>query len=97
MTTIDGDKKNIDGEVFNNPFQLPATRNGGEDEGRCDVVVVAVMVMAVMLMMFNNPFQLPATRNGGEDLNDEGGCVVVVVVVVKVMILQMMSEFSFQA
>ena len=55
VTTIDGDKKNIDGEVFNNPFQLPATRNGGEDEGRCDVVVVAVMVMAVMLMMFNNP------------------------------------------
>merc|ERR1719336_3136216 len=29
VTTIDGDKKNIDGEVFNNPFQLPATRNGG--------------------------------------------------------------------
>ena len=30
VTTIDGDKKNIDGEVFNNPFQLPATRNGGQ-------------------------------------------------------------------
>ena len=73
MTTIDGDKKNIDGEVFNNPFQLPATRNGGEDEGRCDVIVVVVMVMVVMLlMMFNNPFQLPATRNGGEFDNDGG-------------------------
>ena len=29
ITTMDGDKKNIDGEVFNNPFQLPAARNGG--------------------------------------------------------------------
>ena len=26
---MDGDKKNIDGEVFNNPFQLPPSRNGG--------------------------------------------------------------------
>ena len=46
MTTIDGDKKNIDGEVFNNPFQLPATRNGGEvhdDEGGCVVVVVVIV------------------------------------------------------
>ena len=48
MTTIDGDKKNIDGEVFNNPFQLPATRNGGEvhdDEGGCVVVVVVMVPM----------------------------------------------------
>ena len=52
MTTIDGDKKNIDGEVFNNPFQLPATRNGGQvdnDEGRC-VVVIVVMVMILQMM-----------------------------------------------
>ena len=26
---MDGNKKNIDGEVFNNPFQLTASRNGG--------------------------------------------------------------------
>merc|ERR1712037_631441 len=28
ITTVDGNKKNIDGEVFNNPFQLTAPRNG---------------------------------------------------------------------
>ena len=26
---MDGNTKNIDGEVFNNPFQLTAPRNGG--------------------------------------------------------------------
>ena len=37
---MDGNTKNIDGEVFNNPFQLTAPRNGGSygrdgrDDGR---------------------------------------------------------------
>merc|ERR1712080_647097 len=28
ITTMDGNTKNIDGEVFNNPFQLSPIRNG---------------------------------------------------------------------
>jgi len=34
ITTMDGNKKNIDGEVFNNPFQLTAARNGGGVDNR---------------------------------------------------------------
>ena len=56
MTTIDGDKKNIDGEVFNNPFQLPATRNRGRvhnDEGGCVVVVVVMVTILQMISEFS--------------------------------------------